>query len=78
MTCEYDPETCATAGELRAAGYPIPESVPDCGWIPRHAIRVEAAGGGSIAPDGRMTISLRATFTMPFQWIAVAIEQDAH
>jgi hypothetical protein len=67
---EYDPATCITAGELRAVGIPVPESVPDCGWIPR----------GSMAPGpeepttsydpatGIITAMIPTCFTQPFRW----------
>lgn len=71
---EYDPETCATAGELRAAGYPIPENVPDCGWIRRSAIRLGPNSGVSVK-GSRINVSLPVTFTEPFRWVAVEIEQ---
>ena len=70
---EYDPITCITAGELRIAGFTIPPEVPDCGWIRRGSIKMEAYN--ETTPDdvaqGKMKVGLRSTFTEPFQWIEV-------
>ncbi len=76
---EYDPETCITAGELRAQGFHIPESIPDAGWIPRLSMKVE-----SVAPRGepnderRIDFSMMVSFSEPFRWIKIdaVIEAD--
>ena len=51
---KYDPATCITAGELRSMGMKIPDTVPDCGWIPRFGIKMEnhktVADGDTILP----------------------------
>jgi len=36
----YDPGSCVTAGELRAAGVPVPAEMPDAAWAPRDAFRI--------------------------------------
>ena len=39
MIDRYDPETCTTAGELRRAGMPIDERIPNCAWAPLSELR---------------------------------------
>lgn len=71
---EYDERTCITAGEMRAAGYPVPERIPDCAWVPRASI-VPSVGG--IRLDGdvlRGTITLR--FTVPWSWLECEVAID--
>jgi hypothetical protein len=47
---KYDSLTCITAEEIRALGASLPESIPNCAWIPRASVElvvgeVEAATG---------------------------------
>lgn len=69
---EYDPETCITAGELRAQGFHISDSTPDAGWIPRASMKVE-----SVAPtakpndERRLEWSMMVSFAEPFRWIEI-------
>ena len=75
---EYNPKTCVTAGELRAMGIPIPERVPDVGWIPRTAMRWTGAAPGATTEEekaqGILNLSLEVRFTEPFQWIDVEFD----
>lgn len=66
---EYDPRTCITAGELRAAGIEVDEKIPDVGWIPRVALEL---GTTKVDMDGD-TIVCSATMnvTEPFRWITL-------
>lgn len=70
---EYDEETCVTAGELRAAGIPVPESVPDCGWIPRGSM-VPGPEAPTVSHDpatGVFSVQIPFGFSQPFRWIEV-------
>lgn len=69
---EYDPQICVTAGELRAMGYPIPDDVPDCGWVPRHSMRTKAATPEHSQEDieaGILRMDVVTQFLVPFRWI---------
>ena len=69
---EYDPETCITAGELRAQGFHIPESTPDAGWVPRLSMKVVSAAPRSKPNDERrLDISMMISFSEPFRWIEI-------
>ena len=73
---EYDEATCVTARELRAAGYPVPDSVPDPGWIRRSSIRLTGAGPATFDPETqRISCPMGVAFDEPFRWIAVCVEQ---
>lgn len=50
--------------ELRAAGFTVPDDVPDCAWIPRDsAVR-------TVGPD-EFTVSIEAVCSVPFKLIEV-------
>lgn len=69
MSDEYDEETCMTAGELRAVGAKLPDTIPDCGWIPRHALRL---GDCSATSDGkRVNVGVSFSVSAPFRWVEV-------
>lgn len=73
---EYDEATCVTAGELRARGIDVPETIPDVGWIPRSALLVEP---GELRLDGNVLhCEMTITFAVPFKWFEcnVKIETD--
>jgi len=68
---EYDPETCWTAAELRAINIPIPDTVPDCGWVPRGAVQwtdVKTVPGEH--PDV-LVMDMTVKFHQPFHWLAL-------
>lgn len=52
------------AGDLRACGAEIPDSIPDCAWVPAHSVRmvpvVEQSG-----------FRFRFEFADPFQWVRI-------
>lgn len=66
---EYDPATCQTAGELRAAGIQIPTGIPDCAWIPRGSMVVVGEPEVTSKPPSLTVQGLSVTFTVPFRWI---------
>jgi hypothetical protein len=66
---EYDPKTCITAGELRAARVEVPDSIPDCGWVPKASIRL-GVPEGSVDGDGNLVINTPVEFTEPMRWIS--------
>lgn len=68
---EYDPETCATAGELRDMGFPIPDSIPDCGWVPRASVRVNPASATDVDPNDPTVVRFTTDvdFLEPFRWM---------
>ncbi len=61
---DYDPKTCVTAGCLRSIGWPIPEEIPDCGWVPWTSMQVIDV---SLHDDGMGFVSVQ--FTTPFKWV---------
>ena len=71
---EYDETTCITAGELRTAGIAVPATIPDCGWVPRSSIKYGTAKASGDVAAGRLSVSIPIEFTVPFQWILVAVE----
>ncbi len=69
---EYDPATCQTAGELRAAGMQIPATIPDCAWIPVGSMVVVGEPKVTAKAPNLLTVQgLRVMFTVPFRWIEV-------
>jgi hypothetical protein len=74
---EYDEVTCITAGELRAQGFPILESIPDCGWIHRHSMRFHPGKCELYADDStRIHVSISVEYTEAFRWIEFSITID--
>lgn len=73
LPTEYDPETCLTAGELRATGAHVPENIPDCAWVPRCSVVVRRPPSVDIDPIDPTIIRVDTTmeFTAPFRWIKV-------
>jgi len=71
---EYDEVTCITAGELRAAGAVVPENIPDCGWVPRHALRYEVGKATGDPATGRFSVGIGVTFLQPFRWLEVTVD----
>ncbi len=69
---DYNPDTCITAGELRAFGYPIPETIPDCGWVRRSSWDV-TTGAVSMDDDGTINMDMNMGFCEAFQWIEVTL-----
>lgn len=72
----YDEETCVTAGELRAMGFPVPEFIPDVGWIPRAALRGKP-GKIVAGADGSLEVETRMEFTMPFRFVSMQMKLEA-
>lgn len=74
---EYDPKTCITAGELRAAGFVIPDDIPNVGWVRRTSIDWD----GDVAIeeiDHKIRASVKFRFTEPFQWITATFKMERH
>lgn len=69
---DFNPDTCITAGQIRAMGGTIPDTVPDCAWVHRKHMKVafEPAEAG----EG-LEVHLNAiiTFTAPMEWVTVPI-----
>ena len=75
---EYDPVTCVTAGELRASGFPVPNDIPDCGWIPRVSVHVADVTVGEVTDggDGRLNIAMEIRYSEPFQWLVADFDVE--
>lgn len=67
---EYDPDTCWTAKELREFGFDVPETIPDCGWIPKTSF----FGTGSKSCGFMLTMTYRTS--EPFRWIECTIRAE--
>jgi len=61
-----------SAGELRASGTRIPDDVPDCATVPRHAIKIDVLST-SFTSDHRMIVDANVTITEPFEWIDLSV-----
>lgn len=71
---DFNPATCVTAGELRAIGIAIPGCVPDCGWVPRHAVDLDLSF--SVPTDaqikaGEVPVQAVVNIRCAFRWITV-------
>lgn len=69
---QYDSKVHVTAGELRAAGLDIPDTVPDTGWVPRSSIKTEVEDSETLE-DGVVSFGLTHEFTQPFRWLRVEL-----
>lgn len=73
---EYDPATCITADELRAAGVPVDPKVPGCAWIRRSAIRCamdekQPESSEEDIANGVFRVGIAVSFDEPFRWLTV-------
>ena len=69
---EYSEEDCITAGELRAMGCEISDRIPDCAWVPRYSI-IMNAGETRIEGD-KVVCDVYVGFLEPFKWINLTVE----
>jgi hypothetical protein len=60
-----------TAGELRAMGLAVPDSIPDCGNVARSSMVIRQTG--SELKGDVLNVGMSVTFTEPFQWVTVPI-----
>jgi len=68
---EYDACLDITAGELKALGYPIPDDIPNCAWVPRTALKV-TAGKAEYGPDkDTVHFDMVLTLEVPFRWVEI-------
>lgn len=77
--CDYDEASCVSAGELRAAGYSVPENIPDCAWVPRSSVRVnndEVSAHTDPGDPSIVHVSVSVEFTEPFKWVEATILLD--
>ena len=72
---KYDPELCITAGELRERGVPVPDDIPECGWILRKDFLLAVS---KMTTDVQTINKKERTFDMthsiqlpPFFWIKI-------
>lgn len=61
-----------TAGELRAMGCTISDTVPDCAWVPFWAVQIES-GEATDVGGGKINVPLKLTLLQPWQWVTVQI-----
>lgn len=69
---EYDPETCVTAGELRARGITLPDSIPDVGWAPRSSVHISPCV--TRIEGDTLHVEWTVTFEEVFRWISCKVE----
>lgn len=68
----YDPLTCITAEELRDCGIPVPETVPDCAWVPDESIKTDVeCGPGDREDDIKCVFTY--TFLSPFRHLQITL-----
>jgi len=70
---DYDPDTCITAGELRADGVNIPDTIPDCAWISRSSLIPVSFNAVHVGNNGAVCIETSCSITEPFRWIEATI-----
>jgi len=64
---ERDPERLY-AGDLRAAGVDIPETIPDCASVARSSVRLGEPEIGGDPDQGLITGTIPIIWTEPFEW----------
>lgn len=58
-----------TAGELRTLGLRIPETIPDCAWVPRTSL-VIGEHRAIVSADGqRLDVEVDIGIGAPFRWV---------
>jgi hypothetical protein len=68
---EFDPRYDLTAGELRAAGKVIDAKVPDCAWVPRHAMRMGEVHAEKGPGPRDVRVTWEVSFIEPFRWVEI-------
>ena len=71
---QYDKATCVTVGELRSAGYVVPDHVPDHAWVHKSAIALQL-GEAERIEGNRAAIRVRLAISQPFRWDAPIEDQ---
>jgi len=66
---DYDAATCITAGELREMGCEIPAKVPDCAWVPRHAMIMGDVSARLDPLRDTLDCTVLLSFAQPFRWV---------
>jgi hypothetical protein len=75
VNIEFDETTCITAGQLRALGWPLPETIPDVGWIPLASIKTTFRVDRTTNPmaTGMLRGEIVHEFTEPFRWVDASV-----
>jgi hypothetical protein len=69
-----DAEDRIYAGELRALGCNVPESIPDCAWAARSSMRIGPTEiTGPVDEDGNVPTTTTITFVAPLRWVTATI-----
>lgn len=55
---KFDPVTMIHAGALRAAGFPIPENIPDCAWTYRDELNLNCMDAVSDEENGIVSVDV--------------------
>jgi hypothetical protein len=66
----YDKDTCYTAKELRAVGYPIPSKIPDRAWVHKWSLRTlpNCSVERLSDDDNSFVVTMEVEFSEPFRW----------
>lgn len=69
---EFNPATMIQAGTLRAAGFPIPENIPDCAWTYREELELNCNEVGGHYENGmlHMNVSVKCG---AFHWVEAKV-----
>jgi len=62
-----------TARELRWAGFPIPEDIPDVAYVPKSAVSLTLGEITVCAVTKSANVSWEVSFSEPFRWLTVDI-----
>jgi len=66
----YNSDACITVGELRAAGIPFNDDIPDCAWTLKAGIWMEPVSVKQDESDSSVfEFKLGVHFLMPFKWV---------
>lgn len=63
------------ASEIRTMGIPLPDTIPNCGYVSRDAmiIKMDENNKTCLTENGAMSIPLIVQFTEPFKWVEANI-----
>jgi hypothetical protein len=64
------------AGQLREAGFNIPESIPDCATVPSNALKFHISDHSCDVVQGVLSAEVAVEFTEPFEWVQVEVSVD--
>jgi hypothetical protein len=71
---EYNSDIHITAAALRGMGFKVPDTIPDCAFVPRYAIQFHSSR--PVIDGERCSVSFKIHVDQPFLWLEAQTELE--